>query len=105
MSVYAKAEIIVSLSVYEGFGIPVLEGLYFGCKALCADIPVYRELYDKYAYFCDPADINNITSSLKIVAASENKINEIGLLLDKYDYKKSAKAIIRYIVADNSQYA
>src|SRR5690606_13388689 len=37
---YRDSEILVSLSAYEGFGLPVLERLYFGCKVLCSNIPV-----------------------------------------------------------------
>ena len=95
---YAKAEIVASLSQYEGFGIPVLEGLYCGCKAVCSDIPVYRELYDGYATFCDPDDIKGISSALEKAAGTilEETITREEIL-QKYNYKNSALTIIEEI--------
>ena len=92
---YAKAEILVSLSVYEGFGIPVLEGLYSGCKVICSDIGVYRELYTGYASFCDPNDLKSISATLSEVALMPvNSVKNVDLLLDKYNYTRSAQIII-----------
>ena len=33
---YAKASIACFMSVYEGFGIPILEALYYQCKVICS---------------------------------------------------------------------
>ena len=95
MNMYAKAEIVASLSLYEGFGIPVLEGLYCGCKVICSDIPVYRELYDQYATFCDPNDVKSISSVLERVAgtATTERLTR-DKILQKYDYTNSARLII-----------
>ena len=99
ISMYAKAEIVVSLSLYEGFGIPVLEGLYSNCKVICSDIPVYRELYNGCATFCDPNDIKNISSSLETVAANEfSRNSRCPERLMKYDYASSARTIIDEIM-------
>ena len=95
IGMYAKAEILVSLSVYEGFGIPVLEGLYSGCKVICSDISVYRELYNGYATFCDPNDLESISATLSEVALmTVNSVKNIDLLLYKYNYTRSAQIII-----------
>jgi len=99
ISTYRRAEILVSLSVYEGFGIPVLEGLYSGCKVICSDIAVYRELYNDYVSFCDPLDIQSISATLDSVSGTRNNINKnsIELLLKQYNYARSAQVIIDQI--------
>lgn len=89
---------MTSLSSYEGFGIPVLEGLYFGAKVLCADIPAYRELFENYVYFCDIKSIGNISSSLQEIANESNRLKTIGELLEKYNYANSAKTILNKIL-------
>lgn len=96
---YRQAEVVVSLSEYEGFGIPVLEGLYFGCKVLCSDIAVYRELYDGYAAFCNPHDLAGIAVALKNIVGNSSANDETGInkLLEKYSYKEAAETIIREI--------
>ncbi len=92
---YRKAEIVVSLSVYEGFGIPILEGLFYGCKAVCSDIPVYRELFEKSAIFCQPTEIGGIVDAIhKAISAKQADRADLELLLAKYNYEASAKVIV-----------
>lgn len=93
---YKKAEIVVSLSVYEGFGIPVLEGLYYGCKAVCSDIPVYNELFGGYASFCDPANLEDIEKALQH-AATKNPVDARDLLT-RFSYERSAKTVLEKIL-------
>jgi glycosyltransferase involved in cell wall biosynthesis len=95
---YQKAEIIVSLSLYEGFGIPLLEGSYYGCKVLCSDIPVYHELFDGYASFCDPLDIKSIVNALQALTMT-NTTKDISPLLEKCNYVNSARTIIDKITS------
>jgi glycosyltransferase involved in cell wall biosynthesis len=95
IQMYQKAEVVVSLSAYEGFGIPILEGLFAGCKALCADIPAYRELYSKYAYFCNTQDMANIAHALgEVIHQNTPKTEELSSLLQLYNYKHSAETIV-----------
>ena len=103
IDMYRKAEIVASLSAYEGFGIPVLEGLYFGCKVVCADIPVYKELYDKYAYFCNASDVARIADTLLTAAESKEEIttHDIEQLMQRYNYATSAKTIVKQILSHN----
>ncbi len=97
INMYQKAEIVASLSVYEGFGIPLLEGLFYGCKIICSDIPVYRELYDKYACFCNPTDIKSVSETLNSTAGNDLKLPDLEPLLEKYNYAASAQTIIERI--------
>ena len=99
ISIYLRSEVLVSLSVYEGFGIPILEGLYSGCKVICSDIEVYRELYDGYVTFCDPYDTANISAALNSITTGNEdyRPENIGRLLNKYNYTESAKVIIDQI--------
>ena len=96
LQLYLGAEIVASVSLYEGFGIPLLEGLVTGCKIICSDIPVYKELFTGFASFCNPNDINSICSALQDNALIANNINEskVNELLDKYNYSRSAKTIL-----------
>jgi len=101
ISMYARAALLVSLSVYEGFGIPVLEGLYSGCKVICSDIDVYRELYAGYVSFCDPHNITDIADTLNNVALAPagNDGHSIETLLTRYNYAASARTIIEQMLS------
>ncbi len=95
MALYQQAEVVVSLSNYEGFGIPIIEGLFFGCKILCSDIPVYRELFSNVAQFCKQNNVADVASQLEsIVTAAAPPKDDVDALLMKYSYKKAAEVII-----------
>lgn len=53
---YENAQALIFLSLDEGFGLPPLEALSFGCPVVLSDIPVLREIYEGYAEFVHPTD-------------------------------------------------
>ena len=99
VQLYRRAEIVASVSRYEGFGIPLLEGIYCGCKILCSDIPVYRELYSDVSVFCDPEDTDSIATALSDVVTSDEtrKASFMEHLLSQYSYEQSAEKIMAVI--------
>ena len=103
INLYISAELLVSLSLYEGFGIPLLEGIYYDCRILCADIEVYRELFTNYATFCDPNDANAVgmalLNAIKDIekAPDENSMRKT-LLLEKLNYREAARVIVDQVL-------
>jgi glycosyltransferase involved in cell wall biosynthesis len=53
---YQAADVILSPSHYEGFGLSVLEGLAAGKIVACSDIPAHREIAEGVALFASPLD-------------------------------------------------
>jgi len=52
---YRHAAFVVSASLHEGFGLPVLEGFFAGKQCLLSDIPIFREIGKKQT-FVSPRD-------------------------------------------------
>jgi glycosyltransferase involved in cell wall biosynthesis len=100
MNMYQKAEAVVSLSLYEGFGIPLLEGLFYNCKIICSDIPVYRELYEGHACFCNPTDIGGVSDALNNIANLQypSSIEGYQSLFKRFNYERSAQTIMDQII-------
>ena len=99
IDMYRKAEIVASVSLYEGFGIPLLEGLFNGCKVFCSDIPAYKEVYGDVAVFCDPMDIEGMSLALKTVTDDEAPdLSKVKGLTAKYNYGVAANSILERIV-------
>lgn len=99
-ALYRQAEIIASTSLYEGFGIPLLEGLANGCKLLCSDIPVYRELYNGVATFCNPHSKESIIMGLETAAAGALSASDlVHQLLSTYSYDHAAEVITAAIAS------
>jgi len=100
---YQRAEIFVSLSLYEGFGVPVLEAMYSNCRVLCADIPTYRELFEDYVYFCNHLDKEDISQTLETMSKNElSKPVDQELLKKKYSFSESATHLLSWLENDPS---
>ena len=52
----AKRPIFLSSAAYEPFGLTALEAAQAGCALVLADIPTFRELWDRAALFAPPRD-------------------------------------------------
>ncbi|WP_347271121.1 glycosyltransferase family 4 protein [Rhizorhabdus histidinilytica] len=52
----ASRPVFVSASLYEPFGLAVLEAAMAGCPLVLSDIPTFRELWADVAVFVDPRD-------------------------------------------------
>ena len=51
-------------SVYEGFGLPILEAMSMNCMILCSNIPIFREIVGSNAIFFDPLSSESIAEAL-----------------------------------------
>ena len=60
----AGAELLVFPSLFEGFGIPVLEAMTLGTPVACSDLPALLELAGDAALFFDPSDDAGIAQTI-----------------------------------------
>lgn len=58
------AGLLVFPSLFEGFGIPVLEAMALGTSVACSDIPALLELARDAALFFDPSDVPGIAQTI-----------------------------------------
>ena len=63
-ALYTGAHAVVAPSLYEGFGLPVLEGLACGASVVCSDIPAFREVAGSAANYFDPLDVEGMAAAL-----------------------------------------
>lgn len=57
---YEKCDVVSFVSLYEGFGMPVIEANKVGRPVLASRIEVLKEIADNSALFVDPYDVNDI---------------------------------------------
>lgn len=63
-SLYANAKMFIYPTLYEGFGIPNIEAMYFSTAVITSDIPVTREVCKDAAYYVNPLDPNAIQQAV-----------------------------------------
>lgn len=72
---YKHAEAIVLISLGEGFGIPPLEGFYYGKPALVSNVTSLPEVVGEAGVKVNPFDINSISDGFKQVVNNKNELS------------------------------
>lgn len=95
--IISQSEVLVSPSLYEGFGLPPLEALYLGTPVIVSDIPVYKEVYSSLpvTYF-KTGNSQDLYNKLK---DSPKKVEtDIADRIDKlYDIKAITQTLLDYL--------
>jgi len=96
---YKNAEVFVLPSLYEGFGLPILEAMQYGCPVITSNISSLPEAGGDAAIYFDPNDANDIALNISKVLSStklrEDMIKKGYLQIKKFSWDKSAKEVIR----------
>jgi glycosyltransferase involved in cell wall biosynthesis len=87
---YTHAKALVFPSLMEGFGLPGLEALSLGCPVVCADIPVFHEIFGDTATYFDSSNLVDITKKLQNIPIKKIPLH----FFDKFDWKKLATKTI-----------
>jgi glycosyltransferase involved in cell wall biosynthesis len=69
---YRKAKMLVFPSLYEGFGIPLVEAMAVGCPVISSDATSLREVGGDAALFFDPRSVGEIAARIKELLENEN---------------------------------
>jgi glycosyltransferase involved in cell wall biosynthesis len=70
LRLYQTTRLFVSPSLFEGFGMPLIEAAACGVPVVCSDIKVFREIMGEDAYYFDPENIENIAATLETALES-----------------------------------
>jgi glycosyltransferase involved in cell wall biosynthesis len=93
-ALYTHATASVFPSLAEGFGLPILESITFGCPVICSDIPVFHELFGDIPTFVNPNNQNELSAALgKSLSQSTKKISQdqIEKVKQTYQWSQTAK--------------
>lgn len=74
---YHQATAFVYPSLYEGFGIPVLEAMSCKCPVICSNSGSLPEVTGQAAELFNPNDVDAICQSLENVLYSNQRLNEL----------------------------
>lgn len=74
-ALYQAAVLFVMPSLYEGFGVPILEAMASGCPVVASDIPVLREVSGDIASYADPYNAEDFKNKI-VQELSKNTTEE-----------------------------
>lgn len=90
-NLYKKTKRLVQPSLYEGFGMPPLEAMSLGTKAIISDIPVFREIYKDFPVtFFKSGDCNDLAEKLLSIINEDDKLKKFP---EVYSFEKTAEII------------
>lgn len=97
-ALYQHATAFVFPSLYEGFGVPPLEAMLFGCPVIAADIPPVRETCGDAVRYFDPTDPRELAVRLnEQIARGPMSDTERGAQQDRlanYSWRRSALVLL-----------
>lgn len=91
---YQNCELFVIPSSTEGFCLPLAEAIYFSCKVVCSDIPIFREIgATNCTYFqLEAGSVENLTKAI----AQTMKQPSYSKALDNYRFTRE-KIAVQYL--------
>ena len=98
VKIYKLADIFVFPSLYEGFGIPVLEAMSQGVPVIVADIPCIREVAREAAVYFNPRILANLEEKLYTVFIQKDvreKFIQLGFKrIQFFSWRKTAEKML-----------
>ena len=97
---YQGARGFIYPSLYEGFGIPLLDAMKFYCPVIASDIPSTREVGSDFVEYFDPLDAYSLSSAMEIILESSASLALRKLLAfehaTKYSWEATALRTCQY---------
>jgi glycosyltransferase involved in cell wall biosynthesis len=70
---YQQATLSVYISLFEGFGLPVIESMACGCPVITSNVSCMPETAGNAAMLCNPTNIEEIAESVKKLLNKESE--------------------------------
>jgi glycosyltransferase involved in cell wall biosynthesis len=100
---YAAADVAVSLSEYEGFGLPTLEAMSRGIPVVASERPALGEIFGEAALLVDPADDEQVAAAvdriLREPALAQDLVRRGLALASRYSWAETARRTWEHIEA------
>jgi glycosyltransferase involved in cell wall biosynthesis len=98
---YKHALCYVLPSLYEGFGLPVLEAMQQGCPVITSNVSSLPEAGGDAALYVNPEDVSDITKKIKDVITDEKlrkQLREKGFeQVKKFSWEKTAQETLKVL--------
>ena len=91
---YKGAACFVLVSLYEGFGLPVLEAFKCGCQVLTSRGSPMEEITDGLAIYADSGDVDSIANGMKKIVSWSGDREKLIAKANEFTWEKTAREIL-----------
>ena len=88
-------------SLYEGFGLPVLEAMKYGCPVIISNVSSLPEAGGDAVLYCDPENVDDIAKNLKLLSEDselrEELIKKGYEQVKKFAWEKTARETLKVL--------
>jgi len=99
---YQNALCFVLPSLYEGFGLPVLEAMKYGCPVITSNVSSLPEAGGDAALYFNPEDISDIAANLRLMITKPQLRKELikkGFeQIKKFSWEKTARETLKTLM-------
>lgn len=95
-ALYSGAEVLVYPSLYEGFGLPILQAFATGCPVVTSNVSSMPEVAGDAAVLVDPYSVESIAEGVKSALRRKETLIKLGLeRIKEFSWEKTAKQTLR----------
>ena len=95
---YSQAQALVFPSLFEGFGLPILEAQACGCPVLTSKISSMPEVGGKGVVYVDPYSVDDIIRGMKEVSKNREKVVKAGFgNIKRFSWEKCARETLKVL--------
>lgn len=100
-ALYQAASVFVLPSLYEGFGMPLLEAMSYDTPVLASDIPVFREVASDAVLYTNPLKSDDMAARLEQLLLDDDLQRTLAAKgrkrLEKFSWEQTAAALYKAI--------
>ncbi len=97
IDLYNLANLFVFPSLYEGFGLPVIESMACGTNAICSNNSSIPEVGGQLVDYFDPYDIDDIKNKIEKNINKELDYKKVSKWLENFDWNKCSKEFMKVV--------
>lgn len=102
VKIYNLASIYIQASLYEGFGIPLIQAFACGTPAVATNVPTLIEIAEGGALFADPKSAEDISAKVQAVLGDDVLRNQLvataSVIAKSYNWHKTANKTLQIYI-------
>lgn len=93
--IYKNAKCFISLSLFEGLGMPIVEAMYFDLPLILSDLEICREIaQDVNAWYVDPLNISQVVSVMFDSIRQDNLYKSSEIVKERFSQENTSEKYI-----------